>query len=114
VDSNPLSFWYCCLHPAEKDVLFSTANALPAFLFVGIPLAVWDLFWTLTAHNEEVYKLAFRSLYHLEIGTMVIDTAEVEAIVPAEGFLGWWVEASLYMLLPESLCPDGCKQSQRP
>lgn len=91
-----------------------TAEGLVLTLFLGVPLTLWDAFWVVTSHNTVEYRRVFRSLYHLDIGTMTISGDVVDAIVVADGFVPWWVNASLFIASPEGACPDGCQQTQLP
>jgi hypothetical protein len=91
-----------------------SAEGLALTLYLGIPRPVWDAFWLVTTHDADVYKELFRSLYHLEIGTMVIDDADVEAVVVVDGFGSWWLAMTVFLLTPAGSCPDGCEQTQLP
>lgn len=108
------SFWYCCLGVPERTVQRQTAEALALTLYLGVPRPVWDLFWLVTAHPGEVYREAFRVLYHLEIGTMEVDGSPIEAVVVVEGFAGWWLALSLFILSPSGACVGGCRQTTLP
>lgn len=95
-------------------MLRETAEGLTLTLFTGFPLAVWDAFWLVTAHNTEQYREVFRALYHLKIGTIDDGGSDVAAILIEDGFLPWWVSAALFIASPGGACLDGCEQSQRP
>lgn len=83
-------------------------------LYLGVPLAVWDALWLATTHNTAEYKSVFRTLYHLEIGTMVVDGSDVDAVVVVDGFTAWWLSISVFLLTPSAACLDGCQQTQLP
>lgn len=91
-----------------------TAEGLALTLYLGIPLAVWDVFWVVTTHNTAGYRETFRVLYHLDIGTMVVEGSEVEAVVVSDGFTGWWLGVTLFLLTPGGACLGGCQQTQLP
>lgn len=112
--SDAPEWWYCCLDVPERTVMRQTAEGLALTLYLGVPLAVWDAFWLVTTHNTAEYKFLFRSLYHLEIGTMVVDGGEVDAIVVADGYTTWWLGVTLFLLTPGGACLDGCQQTQLP
>lgn len=112
--SDDVSWWYCCLNVAERTIMRQTAEGLALTLYLGVPLAVWDAFWLATTHNADIYKGVFRTLYHLEIGTMVIDDLDVDAIVVVGGFVDWWLGVSLFLISPGGACLDGCQQTQLP
>lgn len=107
-------WWYCCLDTPEKTVLRQTAEGLALTLYLGVPLAVWNAFWTVTTHNTAAYREVFRSLYHLEIGTMEVDDLSVEAVVVVEGFEAWWISVTVFLLTPGGACLEGCGQTQLP
>lgn len=92
----------------------STAIGMPETLYLGIPLPLWNLLWVGTLHNTDYYRAAFLSLYGLRIGTMVVDGSDIEAVVIRDGFLAWWVSATLFVLSPEGACLDGCPLSSLP
>lgn len=107
-------WWYCCLDTPEKTVLRQTAEGLALTLYLGVPLAVWDAFWIVTTHDSDPFKVVFRSLYHLTIGTMDVDDVPVDAVVVVDGFEGWWLALTLFLLTPAGACLDGCQQTQLP
>lgn len=90
------------------------AEGLLLTLYEGVPLALWDAIWVVTLRGGDEYKEAFLHLYHLEIGTMVIDGFPVDAVVPVSGYALWWAGIVLWLLDPLSTCTEGCPQSQRP
>lgn len=91
-----------------------TAEGFLLTLYSGIPLDIWLAAWSATGRGEEVYRDAFLRLYHAEIGTIDVDGLPVDAVVPVDGFEGWWVEIVAWLLDPLSACVEGCPQSQRP
>lgn len=91
-----------------------TAEGLALTLYVGVPLTLWDIFWLGTTHNSARYREIFRSLYHLEIGTMDVSGDIVDAIVVVSGFEWWWIQMTAFLLTPGGACLDGCQQSQLP
>lgn len=107
-----ISWFYCCLHVAERTVLRQTCEGLVLTLFQGIPLAVWDAFWLVTSHNSDEYKRAFLGLYHLEIVTIEIDLVPTDVVRPRDGFLSQWVDYSLFVVSPAAACLEGCGQSR--
>jgi len=91
-----------------------TAEGFLLTLYLGIPLDIWLATWAVTGRDGEEYRSAFLSLYHAQIGSMVIDGSPIDAVVPLDGFVDWWVAVVLWLLDPGSTCVDGCPQSQRP
>jgi len=105
---------YCCLDVPERTMLRITSQGFLLTLFLGMPLELWDAAWLTTLESTPERKTAFLHLYHAEIGTMLVDDAPIDAVVPTEGFAGWWFEVVLWLLDPQAACLDGCQQSQRP
>jgi len=91
-----------------------TAEGFLLTLYLGIPLDIWLAAWAVTGRGDEEYRDAFLRLYHAEIGTMVIDMLDVDAVVPLDGYVDWWIAMVAWLLDPRSTCVDGCPQSQRP
>jgi len=91
-----------------------TAEGFLLTLYLGIPLDIWLAAWAVTGGDGEEYREAFLHLYHAEIGTMVIDEVGIDAVVPLDGWVEWWIEMVLWLLDPGAACLDGCQQSQRP
>lgn len=91
-----------------------TAEGLALTLYLGIPRPIWEAFWLATTHDETWYRETFRTLYHLEIGSMEVDDAPVEAVVVVDGYTDWWLGVSLFLLSPGGSCVDGCPQTQLP
>jgi len=91
-----------------------TAEGFLLTLYLGIPLDVWLAAWVATGRGGEEYRTAFLRLYHAEIGTMLVDELEIDAVVPGAGYEGWWAELVAWLLDPGAACLDGCTQSQRP
>jgi len=114
VEDNPPSFWWCCLDPPERTMLGVTAEGFLLTLYLGMPLELWLAAWAVTGEDTDERRDAFLRLYHAEIGTMLIDDLPVDAVVPIEAYLSWWVEMVLWLLDPLSTCTEGCTQSQRP
>jgi len=90
------------------------AEGLLLTLYLGVPIEIWDAVWFASGRGGEPYREAFLHLYHLEIGTMIVDELPVDAVVPISGFETWWAEVVLWLLNPLSTCTEGCPQSQRP
>jgi hypothetical protein len=109
-----IGYWFCCLNPREREVLRLTAEGLVLTLFVGVPVAVWDLFWITYAGNGAAVREAFLSIYKLEIVTIVVEEVPVDVVVPVGGYLADWVSWSLYVATPAAVCGDGCQQSRVP
>lgn len=114
MESNPPEFWWCCLDPPERTMLRVTAEGFLLTLYLGMPLTIWLAAWAVTGEDTEERRDAFLRLYHAEIGTMLIDGSPVDAVVPLEDYVFWWVEIVLWLLDPRAACLDGCPQSQRP
>lgn len=114
MESNPPSFWWCCLDAPERTMLTVTAEGFLLTLYLGFPLDLWLATWAVTGADTEERRDAFLRLYHAEIGTMPLEELTVDAVVPSEGYEGWWVELVLWLLDPLSTCTAGCPQSQRP
>lgn len=112
--SDDISWWFCCIDTPERTVFRQTAEGFTLTLFLGFPLAVWDAFWVVTAHNTGRFKDVFRQLYHVKIGTIEVEGVPVDAVMPEDGYGTLWVLWALYMLDPDAACLDGCAQSQRP
>lgn len=106
-----LAWYFCCLNPRERTVLRSTALALPLTLFLGVPRDLWDTFWLGLPNVTPEVKLAFLSVYGLEIVTIVEDGVDVEVVRPAAGQLVYWTEAGVFVFTPEAACLSGCEQS---
>lgn len=106
--------WFCCLNPRERTVLRQTALALPVTLFLGVPKDIWDVFWVGAADNGDAVRASFLVSYGLEIVTIVEDDVEVSVVRPSAGYLGYWVDWSVYMVTPSAACLAGCEQSTFP
>jgi hypothetical protein len=106
--------WFCCLHPRERTVLRSTAEALVLTLFLGFPKDIWDSFWFAAPDNGLAVRESFLLSYGLQIVTILVDDVEIEGIAPAPGFLSLWVEWSLFVVTPGAACLGGCEQSSFP
>jgi hypothetical protein len=104
-----LGRWYCCLTARERGVLRDTALALPLTLFVGIPREVWDAIWLPSPPYAAAYVEAFQQIYGLEIVTIEVDDVSIEVVAPADGYLPFWVEASVFVLTLSALCFDPCE-----
>lgn len=106
-----IAFWFCCLNPREREVLRLTVEGLILTVNVGIPLAAWDLFWFTYSPNGDALRVAFRSLYKLEIGTILVGEppVPVDAVVSTDyaTVLSW----GLFLLTLDAVCSDGCEQS---
>jgi len=109
-----IEWWFCCLHPRERGVLRSTAEALVLTLFLGVPEDVWQAFWVVYEDNGEEVRQAFLRIYGLEIVSITVDEELVSVVRPASGFLALWVSYSLYILTPGAACLAGCEQSTVP
>lgn len=109
-----ISWFYCCLNVAERTIILNTCEGLVLTLFVGIPLPLWDAFWLATSHNSAAYKDAFRSIYHLKIGTIETEDGLIDAVIPEDGFEMLWVANAFFVALPAAACTSGCEQSVRP
>jgi len=83
-------------------------------LGLGMPVEFWELAWLASGNDTAMQRATFMALYHLEIGTMVIEGSDVEAVIPVTGFESWWIELGVWLLLPPAACLAGCEQSQRP
>lgn len=92
----------------------NTAEGLLLTLYVGVPLDVWEAFWVVTAHNDAFFKDAFRALYHLEIVTIEDVETPYDAVQPTDGFLPWWVDATIWLVGGGGACTGGCPQTPRP
>jgi len=90
------------------------AESFALTLGLGMPLDLYLIAWAATGRGGEPYRVAFEALYHIEIGTIVEDMVEIDAMVPVEGFSDWWTEVALWLLDPAAACLTGCQQSQRP
>lgn len=106
--------WFCCLHPRERTVLRETALALPVTLFLGVPKDIWDVFWVGAPDNGAAIRDSFLSVYGLEIVTIMEDEVEVQVVRPSAGYLGYWIEWSLFVVTPGAACLAGCEQSTFP
>jgi hypothetical protein len=95
-------------------MLTVTAEGFLLTLYAGIPLTLWLAAWAVTGRGSEEYREAFLHLYHAEIGTMVVEGAPIDAVVPVEGYETWWTGIVLWLLDTASTCTGGCTQSQRP
>lgn len=88
------------------------ALLMPGTLFLGVPVSVWDAIRIGAGLTDEEMTLAFYYIYWLEIAT--IEEGEppspIDVVRPTN--LPLWVDWSLYVLTPASLCPDGCEQSR--
>lgn len=91
-----------------------TIEGLVLTLFVGVPLALWDLFWLPTEHNEGRYQFAFLSIFGLEVVTTDVDDVPTEVVRPRDGSLPFWVGVGLFVVSPSSACISGCGQSRVP
>lgn len=109
-----ITWFFCCLHPRERGVLRSTAEALVLTLFLGVPEDLWRAFWLVYEDNGEEVIQAFLRIYGLEIVTIGEPEEPVSVVRPASGFLATWVEYSLFILTPGAACSDGCGQSSFP
>lgn len=114
VPGDGIAWWYCCIDTPERTVLRQTCEGLVLTLFVGVPSVVWDAFWFVTAHDTAEYRSLFITLYGLEIVEIEVDGAPLSVVRPREGYLGYWVSWSVFVLLPDAVCPDGCQQSALP
>jgi len=100
--------WFCCLNPTERTVVRDMAIALPLTLFIGVPKAVWDAMWFgASGVNQDRIDSALSS-YLLEIVTIPDEETEIDVVVVRPTDLPFWVEASLWILLPAAACLDGC------
>lgn len=107
-----LAWYFCCLHPRERGVLRSTAEALVLTLFLGVPLDVWEAFWLVYEDNGEAVRDAFVAIYGLEIATIEAGEPPVPVDVVRPHDLPFWVDASLFILTPDAACLSGCQQSR--
>ena len=90
------------------------AESFALTLGLGMPLDLYLTAWAVTGRGDEPYRVAFEALYHIEIGTIVVDMVEIDAMVPVSGFEAWWTDIALWLLNPLAACLEGCQQSQRP
>jgi len=90
------------------------ALTLALTLGAGVPIDLYEAFWFASLRDGEPYRRAFEALYHLQIGTMMDGDVPIDAMVPVEGFVDWWLGISLWLLDPRAACLSGCPQSQRP
>jgi len=112
--SDDIAWWYCCLDVAERTVMRQTCEGLALTLYLGVPVAVWDVFWIATTHDTDAYKEAFLGLYHLEIATIEVDEVPTAVVRPRDGFLPLWVYWTVQLATPLGACLDGCQQTQLP
>jgi len=91
-----------------------TAEGFLLTLFVGMPLALWLATWAITGADTEERRDALLHLYHAHIGTMLVDGAPIDAVVPDEGWELWWGAVAVFTLTPGAACFDPCPQSARP
>lgn len=109
-----IGFWYCCIHPRERAVLNATIEGLVITLNEGIPLDLWDAFWSPWSGNGEAVRAAFRSIYKLEIVEIVVDPElpPIEAVRARDGVvIALW---GAFLLTPAAACVGGCQQSTVP
>lgn len=100
--------WWCCLNPTERNVVRGMAEALPLTLYVGVPVAIWDALWFGASGVNEDRRVTALNTYLLEIATITDTETEEEIEVVRPTYLPFWVEASLWVLLPAAACLDGC------
>jgi len=107
--------WFgCCIGTPEVSVMRQTAILFPETAYVFIPRSVWDAFWIMTVHSETVYRDVFCVLYGLKTVEVMVDDSPLEAIVIEDGWLDFWVGATVFYLSPAGTCLDGCQQSRLP
>jgi len=106
-----IEWWFCCLHPRERAVLRQTALAMPATLYFGVPVDIFNAFCLGAGLTSAAMRAAFLPIYQLEIATIVPELPEEPFDVVRPLDLPLWVEWTLYVLSPESTCPSGCEQS---
>lgn len=111
---EPIEWWFCCLNPRERGVLRSTILGIAETLNVGIPVAIWGAFWLPYSPSGEAMREAFRSVYMLEIVTIVIDPElpPVDVVRSTDGlqYAVW----AVFLLTPGAACLAGCQQSKLP
>lgn len=88
-----------------------TAEGLIATGFVGFPRALWDASFSLFPYTGEARRVAFRSIYHLKIGTIPLGEPPIltEVLLSDDDVL--WGSYALFLLDPRAACLDSCKQS---
>lgn len=111
---NPPENWYCCLAPPEQAVFNFLATALPLDFWTGVPQALVDALWSIFGVEDEWRREGFYVVYHLAHGSVTVDDAPVEVILPEAGWVSLWVLNGLFFLTPGGACLDGCGQSVRP
>jgi len=107
-----IAWWYCCLYVTEKTILRQTCEGMALTLLAGIPFAVWEAFWLVVPENYDDRKVAFLSVYHLHIGTMMSDGEPIDAILIDDGFELLWASWIVYIASGAGVCSDGCAQSR--
>jgi len=112
VGDNEVSSFFCCLNVAERTVLRQTAESLVLTLGLGVPVTLWVVFWAVTSHDNDAYRLAFRLAYHLEIATIDEGGSPVEVVRPRAGWGDLWADITLYIVSPAGACLGGCSQSK--
>lgn len=104
-----ISVWYCCLNPDERGCLQFCSDAFISTLSVGFPRALYDAYWLTVAQSRQARANAFAHIYKLRFGEFVPnpETPPVEWVFFDD--LPLWVEMSLFVVSPASLCLGGCQ-----
>jgi len=105
-------FWFCCLNPREREVLRLTCEGLIITLFVGMPLAAWNLLWLTFPGSGQAVKDAFLSIYILRIDTILVGEPPVPLDVVVTDAAADYLLLAAYLLTTEATCVDGCQQSR--
>lgn len=107
-----LSWYYCCLAPAEKFVLAAYATLWALSSGYGLSPGEFALLWVGFSGSGAARQSAFMRIYFLQIVTMIDPVTELptDRVVPSDEV--YWTDVYLATLDGRMDCPQGCKQSR--
>lgn len=106
--------WACCLNPRELAVLRATAGYMTLTGEPYVPVDVWLSFCSSFGLDSQAMRVAFLSIYVLEIAAIVVDPELPPIVVVQPRDFTLWETWEAYFLTSASLCLDGCQQSKLP
>lgn len=105
-----LSAWFCCLNPEERQILRQCAEGYVLSFGEGVPCEIYDAFWLVVTRSRNNRRAAFRAIFGLEEGELVIPPATEPTCVYTYTDDTFWLEVVAYILAPESACLDDCER----
>lgn len=106
VDEMPV--WYCCMQPAERNILVATCFAFLSSSGLGIPYDGWELLWSVVAPSRSLRLETFLRTFPLikaELPPVEGEPLEIWLFFD-NGF--WWQDMVTVLLAGGGDCPEGC------